>query len=529
LDRCFERNVSLSSVDEATISRLYQAAAEGRLGLLRPKDLKPQLLTADPEKMFSSGKEVYVEQNRMPAEPEREPVPQQEPVSRQESAGDKGEPEAEQNLDVRNLERAAADPAVAERLRAAEELYRKVVYAPREPMPPAPTGVTSGENSAAKESADYDAALGRAVEAVRNAMPLQLDDGFGREQEQLIAALAQMVLSLSETGEPQNDRLEQERKAREELVTAQNLFIWAAASDKRDQAVFEAKMEWLDDQQEKLAAEMERLDREWKRGMEDMSRELHDMDLAGASEGECKEKIRDYLDGKRPVKQPENEEDEKARQEEPEFSGEMWGNTLRHFCRFASSEAPLSIRHVQVAEQCRRMLQEAKQRGWGPEELGLDPQDQMVIRGTLEIGALVNRGLMAQAILTSGKMLLEKQYKECLRSYLAMKGVEEALIPHVERYQEEIKAGDGPVSAVQIVMANKGFHADDLRAKAGRTSAMARLERMEPWKVGQMIKRGDKEIAELGRQAMSASCQMGDAPEPVRAPQRAPQKGGPVR
>ena len=110
-----------------------------------------------------------------------------------------------------------------------------------------------------------------------------------------------------------------------------------------------------------------------------------------------------------------------------------------------------------------------------------------------------------------------------------MKGVEEALIPHVERYQEEIKAGDGPVSAVQIVMANKGFHADNLRAKAGRTSAMARLERMEPWKVGQMIKRGDKEIAELGRQAMSASCQMGDAPEPVRAPQRAPQKGGPVR
>ena len=69
LDRCFERNVSLSSVDEATISRVYQAASEGRLGLLRPKDLKPQLLTADPEKMFSSGKEVYVEQNRMPAEP----------------------------------------------------------------------------------------------------------------------------------------------------------------------------------------------------------------------------------------------------------------------------------------------------------------------------------------------------------------------------------------------------------------------------------------------------------------------------
>ena len=64
LDRCFDRNVMLRNVDAATVSRLYQAAAEGRLGLLRPKDMKPQLLTTDPAKMFSSGKEVYVEQMR---------------------------------------------------------------------------------------------------------------------------------------------------------------------------------------------------------------------------------------------------------------------------------------------------------------------------------------------------------------------------------------------------------------------------------------------------------------------------------
>ena len=518
LDRCFDKNVALSSVDAETISKLYQAAAEGRLGLLRPNDLKPQLLTTNPEKLFATGKEAAV---AAVATEQESALPEQEENAETEK-------EAEPGLDARKMERAAADPDVAGRMREAEAHYRQVVYAPPKGGKPAPTEASGGENSAVRNRMKQIAALEQAADMVRNAMSLQPEDGFSNEQEQLVAGLMQMMLDISGTRDEDEERLEREKQARQELIAAQNMFIWAAVSEKRDQEAFEARMEWLE-QKETWTVEPTAFIKEWKRQMDEMSRELYNMDLAGASEEECSEKIRDYLDGKRPVKQPENEEAEEARQEESEFSGKMWGNTLRHFCRFASSEAPLSIRHVQVAEQCRRMLQEAKQRGWGPEELGLDPQDQMVIRGTLEIGALVNRGLMAQAILTSGKMLLEKQYKECLRSYLAMKGVEEALIPHVERYQEEIKAGDGPVSAMQIVMANKGFHADDLRAKAGRTSAMARLERMEPWKVGQMIKRGDKEIAELGRQAMSASCQMGDAPEPVRAPQRAPQKGGPVR
>ena len=60
LDRCFDKNVALSSVDAETISKLYQAAAEGRLGLLRPNDLKPQLLTTNPEKLFATGKEAAV-------------------------------------------------------------------------------------------------------------------------------------------------------------------------------------------------------------------------------------------------------------------------------------------------------------------------------------------------------------------------------------------------------------------------------------------------------------------------------------
>ena len=77
-------------------------------------------------------------------------------------------------------------------------------------------------------------------------------------------------------------------------------------------------------------------------------------------------------------------------------------------------------------------------------------------------------------------------------------------------------------------MANPGFRANDLRAKAGRTNIVAHLERMDPHRVARMIRQGSGEIAEMGRRVMVASCQMGASPEPAREPQ-APQKGGPVR
>ncbi len=135
LDRCFDRNVSLHSVDEATVSRLYQAAAEGRLGLLRPKDLKPQLLTTDPAKMFSSGKEVYLA-------PEK--TQQQEQPRQPEASEEKKTERTDATLDDWKVDRAAADPAVAERLRAAEEGYRQAVYAAMpKPATPPPTTSTS--------------------------------------------------------------------------------------------------------------------------------------------------------------------------------------------------------------------------------------------------------------------------------------------------------------------------------------------------------------------------------------------------
>ena len=516
LDRCFDKNVTLSAVDAETISKLYQAAAEGRLGLLRPNDLKPQLLTTNPEKLFATGKESAAA--AVATEQESELLEQEESAET--------EKEAELGLDVRKMERAAADPDVAGRMREAEAHYRQVVYAPPKEGKPAPPEVSGGENSAVRNRMKQIAALEQAADMVRNAMSLQPEDGFSNEQEQLVANLMQMMLDISGTRDEDEERLEREKQARQELIAAQNMFIWAAASEKRDQEAFEARMEWLD-QKEMWSVEPTLLDRVWKRQMEDMSRELYDMDLAGASEEECSEKIRDYLDGKRPVKQPEKEKAEEKRQEEPEVSREMWGNALRHFCRFAASEVPLSVRHIQVAEQCRKILRQTQQMGLSMEELGLDLQEQMVVRGTMEMGALVERGLMAQAALTSGQRLSGKQYRECLRSYLAMKGMEETLIPHVQAYQKEISTGDGPVSALQILMANKGFRANDLRMKAGRTEPMDRLVRMDPLRVGQMIKQGGGEIAAMGRKVMIASCQMTDAPEPVREP-KAPQKGGPV-
>jgi hypothetical protein len=98
----------------------------------------------------------------------------------------------------------------------------------------------------------------------------------------------------------------------------------------------------------------------------------------------------------------------------------------------------------------------------------------------------------------------------------------------VQTHQEAISKGEGPISALQIVMGNPGFRADDLRAKAGRTNIVARLERVDPFRMGQLIRQDSGEIADIGCRLMAAVCQMGTAPEPVREPQ-APQKGGPAR
>lgn len=518
LDRCFDRNISLHSVDEATIGRLYQAAAEGRLGLLNPKDLKPLRLTTDPEKIFSSGKVTRAEQDRAPATPARK-VPAEE-----------GEKTAMvQKLDVRNLDHAAADPAVSERLREAETLYRNVVYAPRKAASPAPADVPGEENSPAKERTDRADALERAVEAVRNTMTLWLGDGFDREKELLIEDLAQMAVSLGETEEQRTERMERERKAREELIEAQNVFIWAAASHKRDQEELEKRMELLE-QIDKLSAETALREQQWWRRMENVSRLLYDMDMAGASENDCGEKIRDYLDGK--VRPKQEEEPEENREEDIRIPGELWGNTLRHFCRFAASEVPLSVRHIQVAEFCRKILEEKEGQGLSMDDLGLNQEEQMVVRGTIEMGVLIERGLLARESLISGRRLSPGQYRECLQNYLAMKGIEETLIPHVQGHQEEINAGDGPASALQILMANRGFRADDLRMKAGKTEVMTRLSRMDRQKVARMIRQNGSEIATMGQQVMLASCQMSDMaenkPEPVREAQQ-PQMGGPRR
>ena len=267
-----------------------------------------------------------------------------------------------------------------------------------------------------------------------------------------------------------------------------------------------------------------------KERLEDMSRELCDMDTAGAGEEECKEKIREYLEGKSPVKRAEPEKPEGEKEEAVPVSGKMWGSTLRHFCRFAASEVPLSIRHVKVAEHCRRIMQQAREQGIGLEEMELDPQEQSVVRGTVEMGALVERGLRAQAILASGKQIPAKQYWECLRDFLAMKGVEEALAPHVKGHQEAISTGDGPASAIQILMAHRGFGADELRKKVGRTKTLARMERMEPGKVTRMIRRNSGELSVMGRQVMVDSYQMSDVRrqgEPSPRTTGAPQKGGP--
>jgi hypothetical protein len=515
LDRCFDRNVALGNVDAETIDKLYQAAAEGRLGLLRPNDLKPHRLTTNLEKVVAPEKESLTAEK----EPEKEG---QEPVEAEQQemkpkAAD-AEPASEPGLDIRKVERAAAEPAMTERMRKAEVQYRQVVYAPKKPEAPAPVENSAGENAAAKQKIKHAAAMDQAMEIVRNAVPSQSGENVGSEQAWLAAALAEMILGFSGSEARDEEERERKRLAREELIAAQNMFIWAAASDKRDREAIGAQMEGLEWTDDWTDWEME-----WQERLENVAQELFDMDLGGASEADCNEKIRSYLDGERPARHEPRAEEEYA------DSNKMWGNALRHFCRFAASVVPLSTRHVQVAAECQKILRTAKEEdGLTLEDLGLNPEEQMNVMGTIEMGKLVARGLVAQATLTTGHRLPRSQYRECLKDYMAMKGLEETLIPHVEAHQKEISTGDGPVSAMQVLMANPGFHASDLRAKAGRTNIVAQLEQMDPHRVARMIRQGSDTLAEMGRRVMVASCQMGSSPEPVRKP-AAPQKGGPVR
>ena len=313
------------------------------------------------------------------------------------------------------------------------------------------------------------------------------------------------------TEEQEEKREEKNRKAKEELLAAQNVFLWAALVDAQED--YKKRIEhW--NQMELMAIEWLIDEKNWWPQMEDMSRELYDMDMAGASETECSEKIRDYLDGKIQTKTPKTEEQKEAAPENEVMApGKMWGNVLRHFCRFAASEVPLSFRHIQVGEHCRRIMEKVKEKGFHLEDLGLDPQEQMAVQGTIEMGKLVERGMIAQAVLVSGRELLPQHRQKYLQDFLAMKGMEEALIPHVQTHEKEINTGDGPVSALQILMANRGFRADDLRAKAGKTKVMAKLNRMDPKRIDQMVRENGEDVASMGRQVMVASCQMVEEPE----------------
>lgn len=394
LERCFGRSVTLREVDDDTVRELYQAASEGRFGLLRPNEGTPQLLTEDLDDLLE---------------------------------GDAG-------MDQRELE-----------------------------------------------------------------------------------------------------WLERKRKEQTGRLKAQDRFIWTAVSEKREQEQLEARME-LRDQADSWLRKRADAFMNWQAQMaqisaerlEDMSREFHDMDVAGAGEEEYQERIRSYLDGKPPVRQREPEEGQGA--EVIPVSGEMWGNMLRQFCRFAASEVPLSMGHMKVAEHCRRILQQVNTQGLGLDKLGLDPQEQSVVLGTIELGTLVERGLRAQMMLGSGRKLSVQQYQGCLRDFLAMRGVEEVLSLHVGAHREVIRSGEGPVSGVQILMAHKGFRADDLREKAGRTHSMARLESMGRETVAKMIRQKSRALSAMGRQVMIDSYQMGDvrrSEAPHSPSAEAQKKGGP--
>lgn len=194
---------------------------------------------------------------------------------------------------------------------------------------------------------------------------------------------------------------------------------------------------------------------------------------------------------------------EEAAMESSGAYGAMLGSALRQFVRYAASEVPLSIKHAEVGRQCRTLIKMAEKARLSWKELGLSSQEYMAVQGTVELGKVVRQGLEAKNELTGEKQLTLQQKVLAMRNYLSMKALEQALAPHVAAHQDMIETGDGPLSAIQLLMGNDGFSARDIHRMVSRSEAMAELLATPSGKLPALMRQEGK-MAVLGRRAMAA-------------------------
>ena len=186
-----------------------------------------------------------------------------------------------------------------------------------------------------------------------------------------------------------------------------------------------------------------------------------------------------------------------------EMRAVMIGNTLRSFIHYVASEAQLSNKHVEAARLCNNIIKRATKEGISRREMGLTSEEATALKGSVQLGIVVRKGLLAK------QMLADPNYNAperavYLRDYLIFKGIEQVLMPHAEKHSEAIAAGESPLSSVQFLLGSPGFSASELSKMVTAAPALHRFAAMEQGKVAELVSRNSAEIDALGVQVIAA-------------------------
>ena len=186
-----------------------------------------------------------------------------------------------------------------------------------------------------------------------------------------------------------------------------------------------------------------------------------------------------------------------------EMRAVMIGNTLRSFIHYVASEAQLSNKHVEAARLCNNIIKRATKEGISRREMGLTSEEATALKGSVQLGIVVRKGLLAK------QMLADPNYNApersmYLRDYLIFKGIEQVLLPHAEKHSEAIAAGESPLSSVQFLLGSPGFSASELSKMVTTAPALHRFAAMEQGKVAELVSRNSAEMDALGVQVITA-------------------------
>lgn len=318
---------------------------------------------------------------------------------------------------------------------------------------------------------------------------------------------------------------EREKKLRREKLEKDNFIqsqIVHEAQQKRQQEQEEAADEDEREDAEKKEAEEDHEAEEEARQMEEADQTI---DLLGFGDGQvdeatCRRMVDDLLSGRKSNfvprkvaraavrKEPAAKEEESSvasvREIPVDDRGIMIGNALRNFCRFIASEVPLSAKHVEAARLCTNILKRAAQQNITPAQMGLSQEEWIAVQGSIQLGNIVKRGLEAKEVLSDPEREMAPDRELHLRNYLTMKALEQALMPHVQKFGEDVAKGQAPLSSVQILLGSPGFSARDMWSMVNRTDAMRKFRTMDRQKVEELVSRENREMDDLGRQAMTA-------------------------